>query len=187
MTATTRKNISRSEWLTLALDALGEAGRSRLHLDSLIALMPVSKGSFYHHFRNKREFLTALVEHWDDTQTQVVVDAINQVHPDSSPQEKLWLLMTQVESQQLNRYEQIMRSLSLEDEVLAAMVAMIDHKRLLTVERLFGEMGFTGIEQQVRTRAFVITTSLEGHLLKGMSPAEREKHLRARHAFFIRP
>ena len=182
-----RKNLSRVEWLDTALDTLGQMGRSRLHLDSLIKAMPVSKGSFYHHFKHKREFLDALVDYWDISQTQVVIDTINSAPADTSAEERLWLVMWTVESQNLNRHERIIRSLALEDSSLSDRITMVDHKRITTVRGLFREMGFTGTELEVRTWAFVITHSQESFMAESVPAAEREVHLRARHRFFTRP
>ena len=182
-----RKNLSRDEFLDLALEALGHTGRSRLHLDSMMAAMPVTKGSFYHHFKNKYEFLKALVQHWDDTQTQSVIDAVNESPPETPPQERLWLLMWYIERHNLNKYERCLRSLALEDEVLGGMLSMVDHKRLRTLKGLFSEMGFSDLEADVRARAFVTTMSQESFIGEPVPETERELHLRARHAFFIRP
>ena len=65
--------LSQEQWLAVALDTLSHAGRSRLHLESLISAMPVSKGSFYHHFGGKSEFLHALVTYWKEEFTDKLI------------------------------------------------------------------------------------------------------------------
>ena len=76
-----RKNLSREDFLALALEALQESGQCRLHLDSLMEAMPVTKGSFYHHFESRGEFLKALGEYWKDVSTKVEVDLVTSTAP----------------------------------------------------------------------------------------------------------
>ena len=51
-----RAALSRDRWLELALDTMVARGRSKFSLDALIKAMPVSKGSFYWHFRDREDF-----------------------------------------------------------------------------------------------------------------------------------
>ena len=50
--------FSREKWLETALDTLARTRKSKFNLDSLIQAMPVTKGSFYSHFRNREDFRT---------------------------------------------------------------------------------------------------------------------------------
>ena len=72
-----RKHLSKKEFLYIALDTLSEQGQSQLHLHALIELMPVTSGSFYHHFKNKRDFLRQVIRYWEENGMQSVIDEVN--------------------------------------------------------------------------------------------------------------
>jgi AcrR family transcriptional regulator len=52
------------DWLEEGLGLLGSEGLSALTIERLTGRLNVTKGSFYHHFRNVRQFQEELVAHW---------------------------------------------------------------------------------------------------------------------------
>ena len=185
---TKRKTVlSREKWLEMAIDALAYKCKSKFSLDSLLNVMPVTKGSFYSHFKNRGDFLLALVEYWDRHETKSVIDQLKALPEDMSAQDRLWELMCVIYEMNFNQYELLIRSLTREVPVIEEAVKAVDQKRLETVGRLFAEMGFEGEELQMRTLVFVTTTSQDGNVFSNLSPESYQRQLKLRHAFFIRP
>ena len=58
------ENLSRASYFTAALDVLARQGPSGLTIAVLCAQLGVTKGSFYHHFRGRPDFVAALLEYW---------------------------------------------------------------------------------------------------------------------------
>ena len=141
--------------MNLALDTLSHSGQFRLHLDSLIEAMPVSKGSFYHHFKGKPQFLRALVHFWSRTSTDELIEFNGDSEDAVSARERLWELVWNVTALKLFRFEKIMSNLALESAELAELVAETKSKRLRYVRRLFRQAGFVGIEEEIRAQACV--------------------------------
>ena len=181
------KSFSRERWLELALEAMENECISKFSLDSLIKAMPVTKGSFYSHFKNRTDFLLALVEFWERHHTRTVVAAIDALPECSSAQDKLWELISVVYDMDFNRDELIIRSLSLEFPQIRDSIKRVDDLRLKTVGQLFADMGFTGDELETRTRSFVVVNSQDKMVLSDISPEDYERHLRLRFEFFTRP
>lgn len=179
--------LSREKWLELAIVAMSRDCKSKFSLDSLLKAMPVSKGSFYWHFKNRAEFLVALVDYWDRHDTQSVVDALESLPEDATAADKLWELMGIVYEQQYGRYDLLVRSLTLEFPDLHEAVSRVDQKRYQNVKQIFLELGFGGDELEMRTLAFVATTSMEQMLLVDLPEEVYERQLKLRHEFFIRP
>ena len=179
--------LSREKWLEMAIDALAYKCKSKFSLDSLLNVMPVTKGSFYSHFKNRGDFLLALVEYWDRHETKSVIDELMALPKDMTPQDKLWELMCVVYDMKFNRYELLIRSLTREVPEIKKAVKAVDQKRLEAVGQLFAEMGFEGDELQMRTLAFVTTTSQDGNVFSNLSPETYQRQLNIRHAFFTRP
>ena len=60
------KRISRQGWLDMGLETLGAAGVPGLTIERMTGELGVTKGSFYHHFRNVQDFQEQLIAHWSD-------------------------------------------------------------------------------------------------------------------------
>ena len=63
----------------------------------------------------------------------------------------------------------------------------VDEQRFNFVRSLFAEMGFKGLDLEMRTRTFVVFHSLELASFAGGTKEERKKLLKLRHSFFTRP
>jgi AcrR family transcriptional regulator len=182
-----KTGLSRQRWLELAIDSMSRECKSKFSLDSLLKAMPVSKGSFYWHFKNRADFLVALVEHWELSDTQSVVESLKALPQSATAADKLWELMCIVYEKSFDRYDLLIRSLTLEFPELRQAVAAVDQKRYNTVRQLFAEMGFEGDALDTRTLVFVTTTSMDRILLLDIHTESYERQLKLRHEFFIRP
>ena len=174
-------------WLELAIGAMARSCKSKFSLDSLLKAMPVSKGSFYWHFKNRAEFLTAIVEYWGRNDTQSVVEALDSLPQTASAADKLWELMCIVYEMRFARYDLLIRSLALEFPALQQAVTSVDQKRYDTVRQLFAEMGFEGDALDMRTLTFVAATSVDRLLVPGIPTEAYERQLKLRHEFFVSP
>ncbi|MDX2471421.1 MAG: TetR/AcrR family transcriptional regulator [SAR324 cluster bacterium] len=67
-----QKNM-KTKWLAEGLELLGEKGAQGLTIDSILKRLKVTKGSFYHHFKNRQDFTRALLEYWQQEFTQEVI------------------------------------------------------------------------------------------------------------------
>jgi AcrR family transcriptional regulator len=181
-----KTGLSRQRWLELAIEAMAHECTSKFSLDSLLKAMPVSKGSFYWHFKNRAEFLVALVEHWEVSDTQSVIEALGKLPESATASDKLWELMCTVYEMNYGRYDLLIRSLTLEFPELEKAVAAVDQLRIDHVRQLFAEMGFEGDALDMRTFAFVTTTSMGQMLLADIPDEDYERQLKLRHEFFVR-
>lgn len=65
MSSSTRKGrLSGRHWIDAGLKRLSEEGVDGLRVDTLAPLLGTTKGSFYYHFKNRAEYLDALIERW---------------------------------------------------------------------------------------------------------------------------
>jgi AcrR family transcriptional regulator len=178
--------LSRDRWLELALATMADEGKSKFSLDALIRAMPVSKGSFYHHFRSRAEFLLALAEYWDRHETQNVIEALEALPEETSAEDRLWELMCVVFETLSAQHESLIRAMAREFPEVRKRVEAVDQKRMGAVRSLFAAMGFADDELEMRTLAFVTTTSLDHQIFSGLSRDDYRRQLRLRHEFFER-
>lgn len=64
----------KEDWLITGLQILTEAGKSGLTIERMTALLGVTKGSFYHHFKNMKDFERQLIDHWANQYLSTAAD-----------------------------------------------------------------------------------------------------------------
>src|SRR5918995_1461561 len=67
------------QWLSAGLDALRKGGVAAVRVERLAAGVGVTKGSFYHHFRDRGALLEALLEFWSREMTDAEFERIQTV------------------------------------------------------------------------------------------------------------
>lgn len=73
------KRFRKSDWLALGLQELASKGPAALRIKDLCAAVGKTIGSFYHHFEDQAAFVDALLKHWQETFTQPVIDALEEI------------------------------------------------------------------------------------------------------------
>jgi AcrR family transcriptional regulator len=182
-----KTGFSREKWLETALEALAKTRKSKFNLEALIAAMPVTKGSFYNHFRDRRDFLLALVDYWDRHYTQTVIESLKSLPEETDPRQRLMELVTAVDEMKLNRFELLMRSMTLELPEIVDAVRAVDRERYQTLKSIFADLGFKGSELDLRVRIFMATISQEANLLLEPPEGDWSKQLEMRVDFLVRP
>ena len=159
-----QSGMSREKWLELAIKALSIKTKSKFSLDSLIKSMPVTKGSFYWHFKDRAEFLFALVEYWSRHDTKIAINALEALPDEISASQKLWELMCVIYELNLSAHEIMIRSLVQEFPELEQAVATVYQNRFNVVRQIFSELGFEGDELEMRTLLFASSASQDQHM-----------------------
>jgi AcrR family transcriptional regulator len=58
-----KNRLSQGAWLEKALEILANEGEKKLSIVHLAKLMGVTKGSFYWHFKNRKDFTETLIHY----------------------------------------------------------------------------------------------------------------------------
>lgn len=61
---TPRSQLDRNQWIEGAIDLIAGGGVERLRVETLARQCGVTKGSFYWHFKDRQDLLTAVLEFW---------------------------------------------------------------------------------------------------------------------------
>jgi AcrR family transcriptional regulator len=70
------RRFSASDWISLGHRALAEGGTEAVKLEALCKAAGLTRGSFYHHFRDHAAYLVALTEAWAEQNTTRLVAAL---------------------------------------------------------------------------------------------------------------
>lgn len=57
--------LTRDDWMAAGFDALDREGYSGVSVERLARRLNVTRGSFYHHFRGRDEYVHALLAQWE--------------------------------------------------------------------------------------------------------------------------
>lgn len=175
--------LGRVNWIECGLRVLAENGVEAVRVEPVAKLLNVTKGSFYWHFKNREEWLDAVLQSWVSHQTNSIIvqvekaggDAIGKLH-------HLFELAAQADGQ----VENAIRAWANSDAKTAAILAEIDQRRLDYTRDLFLQAGFAPFEALVRAR--MAYYSLIGEFTVGihLSHEERLAEIRLQHSILTR-
>ena len=179
-----KKRHSRDDWLALALDVLAEEGRAKIEIEYLADRLGVTKGSFYAHFADRRDFVASVAFYWADKLTATVLADLSQIQ--ERGEEKLLLLMRAIKDHELEKYDLVMRAWALDEPLVAEAVGKVDRARFEYIKSVFAEIGFTGNELETRSMIFQVYHSMSNALQGSFFYKNRFEHINTRHRFFTK-
>ena len=180
-----KKRYSKDDWLAKALEVLSAEGEQKIRIEQLAAKLGVTKGSFYYHFSNRKDFIQSLVQYWAQSSTALVIERMKDIR--GSAEDRLLTLMHILFNDEFAKYDIAVRAWAGHEPYVAPIVEKNDKMRYAFVRSLFHEMGFRGDELEMRTNTFVVFHSMEFGLYYKLSKNERQNFIKIRHTFFTRP
>lgn len=175
----------REEWLAAALNVLAEEGQAKLRIDKLAADLGVTKGSFYHHFKSRDDFVQKLLDYWSRRYTDRVIKEIGALQVPA--RERVLEMMRLIVRERLDRYDIAFRSWAAQEPSVAEMVRKVDARRHVFCRSLFAEMGFEGAELEFRTHAFLAYQVGKGVIYVPEALRDPDERLRWAESFFANP
>ena len=142
----------RAQWLNAGLEALRKGGVGAVRVERLAGDVGVTKGSFYHHFRDRGALLEEVLEYWAREMTDAEFERIQTLRGGLAP--RLVALAEDVLEKGMGRYDPAIRAWAREDRKVAAAVAQVDRRRVKALAAFFEEGSFTPAEARIRARTF---------------------------------
>lgn len=68
--------FTRQQWMHRGLQILTDVGPDELKVDRLCKRLGLTKGSFYHHFKNRGDYVLHLMEYWKQKNTLDIIDKV---------------------------------------------------------------------------------------------------------------
>lgn len=149
---------NREDWIRDGLARLSERGVEGVRVEPLAKALGVTKGSFYWHFADRDELLTAMLADWVDWATESVIDHANQAG--EKPIERLDALMRIVTRGFRSDLEFEIRAWARRDDRVARLLDQVDRRRTGYLRDLLQEEGFDPLDAEAR--AFMLYSMLIG-------------------------
>lgn len=146
--------LSQSQWVAGAFDLLCEGGIDALRVEPLATRLGVTKGSFYHHFDNRRSLHLAMLEAWEEHGTSQIIDHVEAAETDPGKRLRELAHQTFAHHGDADPIETAIRSWAALDDEVAAAVTRVDERRISFVLELAIETGMDPAVAERRTGLF---------------------------------
>ena len=176
-----RTRLDRRDWLDAALPALVHGGIAAVAIEKLASGLRVTRGSFYHHFRDRADLLDELLEYWAQSWTVAIRDDAKALGLD--PRNTLLALTRMIHHREAAKHDVAFRAWALHDEKAREVVARVDEIRLNYIRSLFLAMGFQGVDAENRTRLALYYEMAEPAMFDSPSEELMEQLMVERHKF----
>ena len=178
-----RMQLARDDWLRAALKQCA-AGIDTVKVAPLAEQLEVTTGSFYWHFKNRRELLDGLLEYWEHEMTDVALNAAKRHR--GPPAKRILDLMNTVMSKGLARYDLPIGQWAQTDASASRVFKRVLKKRFSTVAWMFSQAGFSREQAEIRARMMVVYMMGESTLIPD-SMAKRKEYINLKHKILTAP
>ncbi|MGZ5858291.1 MAG: TetR/AcrR family transcriptional regulator [Burkholderiaceae bacterium] len=131
---------NRRSWLNAGLQALAGEGPDGLRIMLIAQHLGVTKGSFYWHFKSLEEYQTAVLEEWEQSHTQEIIERVEHTGGDAKTKLRNLFVGTISANFSLSR---AIRSWSLSNPNVREVQARVDQKRVDYVAKLLRGIGWS--------------------------------------------
>jgi len=129
------KRLKKDKWLEHGIKNLATNGPSALTIDGMCEHLGVTKGSFYHHFKNRNIFIGELLVYWEQRDTNRVISHASEV---GDVKERVNRLDDQI-SRFDSRLERAIRSWARMDKDVAKVLNRVDKRRIDYLQEVYSE------------------------------------------------
>jgi AcrR family transcriptional regulator len=165
MSPVKKKRASKADWFEVALRVLGEEGVQAVRVERLARELGIARSGFYWHFQDRQDLRNQLLDYWAHEYTEILSE--NRELRALDPRKRLTRIAELVLEHDLGRYDRSFRSWASTDAEVARRFRKVIRIRLEYIRAALAELGFEGLELEMRTRVFVAyeaaQPSLYGH------------------------
>lgn len=149
-----KKRITNKSWLKEGLDVLANLGAEKLTIDTLCSRLGVTKGSFYHHFKNRENFIENLLAYWEEVNTLAVIKLSEGL---GDTRDKIKEITSIAIASMSSSLEVSIRAWALKNDKARLFQERVDQARLDYARKLWGELLGNGEEAELVSRLYYST------------------------------
>lgn len=126
-----------ADWLAAAFSRFSAQGVDSIRVEALARDLGVSKGSFYWHFRDRRELLERMLSRWESDELAWIC-----AEDAAAPAARWAQIIAKTADPERIRSEVALRSWARRDARVASRVAVIEGKKAALIASVLREVGF---------------------------------------------
>lgn len=135
-----------------AFAALAEGGVAALRVEPLASRLGVTKGSFYHHFSDRRALHVAVLDEWERKGTTAIIDDVDTAAASAAERVRRLAHVTMRSRPDNDAIENAIRAWAATDDVAAQAVSRVDGRRLGYTAALLRAHGMSPAQAHRRAR-----------------------------------
>jgi AcrR family transcriptional regulator len=152
MPAATR--TPRSAWIDAGLRALSAGGPDAVRIEPLAVALGVTKGGFYWHFENRRALLGEMLDAWERSTADAVIERVEGEGGDAQARLRhLFAIAASSEAREILRADLAIRDWARREPAVAERLRRVDNRRMDYMRSLFG--AFCPDEEEVEARCML--------------------------------
>jgi AcrR family transcriptional regulator len=141
----------RTSWIDAGLRALAAGGPEAVRVEALAQAIGVTKGGFYHHFADRDELLTSVLDAWELRSTDDVIERVEREGGDAIAKARRAGALTF--GSDLRDVDLAVREWARRDETVAARLKRVDNRRMDYLRTQFGT--FCTDEDELEARCMI--------------------------------
>jgi AcrR family transcriptional regulator len=142
----------REDWVEAARLALIEGGVGKVKVEPLAAVLGVTTGSFYHHFRKRQDLLDAVLTHWETENTAPLFRAVHEAGSDPDAQLDALFDAWIAERSYDPAYDSAVRDWARTSTEVEGAVRRVDAQRIGLLKTIFLAFGYDEDRAFIRAR-----------------------------------
>jgi AcrR family transcriptional regulator len=128
----------RNRWIEEGLRALADGGPDAVRIESLAQSLGVSKGGFYWHFKDRQALLEEMLDAWERTWVDEVIEAVEAGDGDARSRLRRLFALAAASGGELLKIELAIRNWARREETVAERLRQVDNRRMGYMRSLFG-------------------------------------------------
>lgn len=128
----------RNSWIEEGLRALGGGGPDAVRIESLAQALGVSKGGFYWHFADRRALLEEMLDAWERTWVDEVIETVETEDGDARSRLRRLFALAATSGGELLKIELAIRNWARREGAVAERLRQVDNRRMNYMRSLFG-------------------------------------------------
>jgi AcrR family transcriptional regulator len=144
--------LGRDAWIAAGRDALIAGGVARVRIEPLAAVLGVTTGSFYWHFKDRDELLRALLTDWRERNSAAMQAAVDRHRSAPAAAMRALVHVWIDEAGYSPAWDAAVRDWARTSKPVEALVRRVDEWRIRLLQSLFRRFGYAAPEAFIRAR-----------------------------------
>jgi AcrR family transcriptional regulator len=128
----------RNRWIEEGLSVLASGGPDAVRIEPLAQALGVSKGGFYWHFKDRQSLLEEMLDAWERTGVDEVIEAVEAENGDARSRLRRLFALAAASGGELLKIELAIRNWARREEAVAERLRQVDNRRMNYMRSLFG-------------------------------------------------
>jgi AcrR family transcriptional regulator len=162
----------RDSWVDEGLRALAAGGPDAVRIEPLARALGVSKGGFYWHFDDRGALLEEMLDAWERTSVDEVIDRIEAEGGDAKARLRR-LFALAASSDEVLKIDLAVRDWARRERAVARRLRRVDNRRMDYMRSLFG--AFCPDEEEVEARCVMVASLWIGNHFMAADHGDRSR------------